>query len=382
MSNSTVENDAYPYEEESGVEEEQEDPQERITTPFNPEQIKIRTTQIVVEQLISRIEHEEVDLAPDFQRQAGIWNDELKSRLIESLLLRIPLPMFYVAADESEKWSVVDGIQRMTTIYDYVTGKFRLKRLEYLTELNRCTHDELRRPLQRRISETQLIVNVIESGTSPDVLFNVFRRINTGGVTLNGQEIRHALNPGPVRSYLKELAESDEFKKATDGSISTKRMADRECVLRFLAFHITPWAHYSSNDLNGYLVSTMKEINYMSERKRNDFAADFRRAMLAAFDIFGKYAFRKPPNTPNDNDRRHRINKGIFEAWSVQLAHCSPEQISALVERRNDIQCRFKNLIAEDDDFLEAISHTTGSPQHVQKRFQAIEQLVKDSSDA
>ena len=373
MSSSTLENDVYLNEEESTVEEELEDPQEKITTPFNPEQIKIRTTQIVVEQLISRIKHEEIDLAPDFQRQAGIWNDERKSRLIESLLLRIPLPVFYVAADESEKWSVVDGIQRMKTIYDYVTGKFPLKRLEYLTKLNGCTHDELRRPLQRRISETQLIVNVIESGTSPDVLFNVFRRINTGGMTLNGQEIRHALNPGPVRDYLKELAESDEFKKATDDSINPKRMADRECVLRFLAFYITPWTDYSSSDLNGYLVRTMQEINDMSECERNNFAADFRRAMLAAFDIFGENAFRKPPN-----GRRPPINKGIFEAWSVQLAHCLPEQISALVEQRNDIQCRFKKLIEEDGDFLEAISYTTGSPQHVQKRFQAIEQLVKE----
>ena len=373
MSNSTLESDVYLNEEESDVEEERDDPQEKITTPFNPEQIKIRTANIVVEQLISRIEHEEIDLAPDFQRQAGIWNDERKSRLIESLLLRIPLPVFYVAADESEKWSVVDGIQRMKTIYDYVTGKFPLKRLEYLTKLNGCTHDELRRPLQRRISETQLIVNVIESGTSPDVLFNIFRRINTGGMTLNGQEIRHALNPGPVRDYLKELAESDEFKKATDGSINPKRMADRECVLRFLAFYTTPWEGYSSSDLNGYLVRTMQEINDMSEGERNNFAADFRRAMLAAFDIFGENAFRKPPN-----DRRPPINKGIFEAWSVQLAHCLPEQISALVERRNDVQCRFKKLMTEDGDFLEAISYATGSPQNVQKRFQAIEQLIKE----
>ena len=373
MSNSTLENDAYLNEEDSDVEEEREDPEEKITTPFNPEQIKIRTTQIVVEQLISRIKHEEIDLAPDFQRQAGIWNDERKSRLIESLLLRIPLPVFYVAADESEKWSVVDGIQRMTTIYDYVTGKFPLKRLEYLTKLNGCTHDELRRPLQRRISETQLIVNVIESGTSPDVLFNVFRRINTGGMTLNGQEIRHALNPGPVRDYLKELAESDEFKKATDGSINPKRMADRECVLRFLAFHITPWENYSSSDLNGYLVRTMQEINDMSECERNNFAVDFRKAMLAASDIFGEKAFRKP-----SSERRLPINKGIFEAWTVQLAHCLPEQISALVERRNDIQDRFKKLMTEDSDFLEAISYATGSPQNVQKRFQAIEQLVKE----
>ena len=373
MSNSTLENDAYLNEEDSDVEEEREDPEEKIITPFNPEQIKIRTTQIVVEQLISRIKHEEIDLAPDFQRQAGIWNDERKSRLIESLLLRIPLPVFYVAADESEKWSVVDGIQRMTTIYDYVTGKFPLKRLEYLTKLNGCTHDELRRPLQRRISETQLIVNVIESGTSPDVLFNVFRRINTGGMTLNGQEIRHALNPGPVRGYLKELAESDEFKKATDGSINTKRMADRECTLRFLAFHITPWENYSSSDLNGYLVRTMQEINGMSECERNNFAVDFRKAMLAASDIFGENAFRKP-----SSERRLPINKGIFEAWTVQLARCLPEQIRVLVERRNDIQCCFKKLIAEDSDFLEAISYATGSPQNVQKRFQAIEQLVKE----
>ena len=373
MSSSTLENDVSLNEEESDVEEELDDPQEKITTPFNPEQIKIRTTQIVVEQLISRIKHEEIDLAPDFQRQAGIWNDERKSRLIESLLLRIPLPVFYVAADESEKWSVVDGIQRMTTIYDYVTDKFPLKRLEYLTKLNGCTHDELRRPLQRRISETQLIVNVIESGTSPDVLFNVFRRINTGGMTLNGQEIRHALNPGPVRDYLKELAESDEFKKATGGSINPKRMADRECVLRFLAFYITPWEEYSSSDLNGYLVRTMQEINDMSECERNNFAVDFRKAMLAASDIFGENAFRKP-----SSERRLPINKGIFEAWSVQLAHCLPEQISTLVERRNDVQCSFKKLMIEDGDFLEAISYATGSPQNVQNRFQAIEQLVKE----
>ena len=373
MSSSTVESDAYLDEEKSGVEKEREDPQERITTPFNPEQIKIRTAHIVVEQLISRIEHEEIDLAPDFQRQAGIWNDERKSRLIESLLLRIPLPVFYVAADESENWSVVDGIQRMTTIYDYVTGKFPLKRLEYLTKLNECTHEKLQRPLQRRISETQLIVNVIESGTSPDVLFNVFRRINTGGVPLNGQEIRHALNPGPVRGYLKELAESDEFIKATHSSISPIRMADRECVLRFLAFHITPWEDYSSNDLNGYLVRTMKKINDMSERDRSNFAADFKGSMSAAFGIFGENAFRKP-----SNDRRRPINKGIFEAWSVQLARCSPEQISALVERRNDIQCRFKKLMAGDTEFSDSITYTTGSPEHLQKRFQAIEQLVKE----
>ena len=235
-----VKENASNQEDESGLEVEKEDPQEKITDPFDPEQIKIRTTPLLVEQLISRINYKEIDLAPDFQRLWGIWNDERKSRLIESLLLRIPIPVFYVAADEADTWSVVDGVQRMSTMYDFVTGKFPLKRLEYLTWLDGQQHDELPRPMQRRISETSLIVNVIEPGTPPEVMFNVFLRINTGGMTLNGQEIRHALHPGPIRKYLKELAQSSEFKKATRYSIKESRMADRECVLRFLAFHIAP----------------------------------------------------------------------------------------------------------------------------------------------
>ena len=114
----------------SGLEDEREDIAQ-IKRPFDPEKIKVRTTPILVDLLISRISHGEIDLAPDFQRLAGIWDNTRKSRLIESLLLRIPIPVFYVAADENDTWSVVDGVQRISTIYDYVTDQFRLSRLEY-----------------------------------------------------------------------------------------------------------------------------------------------------------------------------------------------------------------------------------------------------------
>ena len=362
-------------EEESGLEIEREDPKEKITDPFNPEQIKIRTVQILVEQLISRIKHKEIDLAPDFQRQRGIWNDERRSRLIESLLLRIPIPVFYVAADETDIWSVVDGVQRMSTIYDYVTGEFPLNRLEYLTWLAGQKHDALPRPMQRRISETQLIVNIIEPGTPPEVMFNVFLRINTGGLTLNGQEIRHALNPGPVREYLKALAQSSEFKKATYHSIKSIRMADRECVLRFLAFHIDSPEKYTTNDLDGYLGKVMEKINRMSSKERDVLTANFKKAMRAASNIFGEYAFRKLTRM---RDWRRPISKALFEVWSVQLARCSQDQIGVLVEKREDVQRRFIRLILEDDDFNNAISYSTGSPRRVQKRFQAIKQLVEE----
>ena len=250
---------AVDNEQDSGLEIEQEESADSVVIkPFNPEKIKVRTVNVVVDQMVSRIDHDEIDLAPNFQRKAGIWDNKRKSRLIESLLLRIPIPVFYVASDENERWSVVDGLQRTSTIHNYVKNNFPLNQLEYL-DLDKRLYKNLSRPLQRRISETQLIVNVIESGTPEEVMFNIFRRINTGGMMLNGQEIRNALHPGPIREYLEKLAETDEFLTATDHSIKTHRMADRECILRFLAFHVEPWERYSANDLDGYLGNTMKK---------------------------------------------------------------------------------------------------------------------------
>ncbi len=358
---------------DSGVEKEQEDPQEHAEHPFDPSKIKIRTIQVLVDQLVSRIEHQEIDLAPDFQRMRGIWDDQRKSRLIESLLLRIPIPVFYVAANEEEQWSVVDGLQRMSTIHDYVTGKFALQRLEYRKELNGQRHDLLPRPMRRRIGETQLIVNVIEPGTPPEVMFNIFRRINTGGMTLNGQEIRHALHPGPVREYLKRLAASEEFAAATDRSIKPRRMADRECVLRFLAFHVAPWEEYAGGSLDGHLAEVMKKINAMTSGQRDALAGDFKKAMVAARRIFGRQAFRKL-----GGERLNPISKPLFEAWGVQLARCSSDQADRLVERREEVLSRFVTLLNEDPEFDKAISLSTSMPQRIRKRFAAIRDLVQE----
>ena len=354
---------------------ESEDPDGAIEHPFDPSKIKVHTVPAVVGQLMARIEHDEIDLAPDFQRMSGLWNAEKKSRLIESLLLRIPIPVFYVAADEEEKWAVVDGVQRLSTIHDYVTGKFSLTRLEYRTEFDGRRFADLPRAMQRRINETQFVVNVIEPGTPPEVTFNIFRRINTGGSPLNGQEIRHALNPGPVRAYLKALAASSEFARATDGSVSPHRMDDRACVLRFLAFHMVPWEEYSGKSLDEYLDSAMKAVNRIGQERRNVLAEDFRKAMRAAAGIFGDEAFRKRYVL---SDYRRPINMPLFEAWSVQLARCSPEQIDRLVGRRDEVRGRFMELLNEDQEFERAISSATGAPRRILKRFTAIRNLVQE----
>lgn len=362
-----------PPEDKDGLEIESDD-EERIAHPFNPEMIKIRTVNVNVGQIITRIEHDEIDLAPDFQRLRGIWKTEQKSRLIESLLLRIPIPIFYVAADKYENWAVVDGIQRFSTIYGYRIGEFPLSGLEYLDHAGK-KFDALSRHLQRRIDETQIVVNVIEPGTPEEVMFNIFHRINTGGMTLNGQEIRHALNPGPVRGFLENLAESGEFQNATAGSIGSKRMADRDCILRFLAFHVEPWEGYSVNDIDGYLGKAMKEINTMSQQDRDAIKADFKRAMRAAADIFGNRAFRK---IYKGDDRRRPVNRALFGAWSVGLARRSPREIDILVRNRERVEKRFMSLIESDQEFANAISYATGTPQRVRKQFQAIDDLIAE----
>lgn len=356
-----------------GVEAEEDDGTIGIRRPFNPEQIKVRTAHRVVELIASRIDHGEIELVPDFQRMTGVWNDERKSRLIESLLLRIPIPVFYVAADQNDRWSVVDGLQRTSTIYDFVKDKFRLSRLEYLTKLENYTFSDLPRPMQRRIRETELIINIIETGTPREVMFNIFRRINTGGVTLNGQEIRNAIHPGPVRKYLKDLAATDEFLTATNRSIRDNRMADRECILRFLAFYIKPWEDYSANDLDGHLIETMMKINKENGVFRDNLSQIFKRAMKAASDIFDDYAFRK---LSERNGRRNPISKALFETWGVGLARRSPRELSLLIEQRDKVISQFIGLMKEDHEFNTSISYATGVPSRVRKRFQTIDDLI------
>ena len=204
-------------------------------------------------------------------------------------------------------------------------------------------------------------------------MFNIFHRINTGGITLNGQEIRNALNRGPVRGFLKELAETKEFVKATNNSISPKRMNDRDCVLRFLAFYMRHWKEYVNNDVDGYLDDTMKSINRMTEQERESAAAVFKEAMLSAYDIFGNQAFRKPPL---DDGKLRPINKALFGAWSVGLARRSPKEVKQLVRNRARVEREFKLLLENDREFDTAISYSTGTPGRVRKQFQAIDDLI------
>ena len=364
-------------ESDDGVEPESiegwDSPVPSIQDPFDPTTISIDTKFPVVHLIIKRIAEHEIDLNPDFQRNPGIWDTTRQSRLIESLLLRIPIPVFYMAADRDDKWRVVDGLQRLDTLKSFIhDNSLQLRGLEYLKQFEGLSYADLPRAMQRRIDETQLSCHIIQPGTPPEVMYNVFKRINTGGRPLSPQEIRHALNPGQAREFINAMARDEAFLRATGGSISPRRMADRECVLRFVAFHQRFDAY--KGKLDDFLVQMMRSLNSdMDDSTRTLLRRDFRCAMHSATALFGADAFRKPRR--EQVSQKSPINKPLFESWSVNLARLDDSERQRLTERRKAVGEGFDRLM-HDERFVESISAGTQWKRQVDTRFRRIQDLL------
>ncbi|MET4072335.1 hypothetical protein ABID58_007164 [Bradyrhizobium sp. S3.2.6] len=351
-----------------------------IGEPFNPDDIDVATRSMTIDLLLSRIAARAIDLEPDFQRRRGIWTERQQSRLIESLLLRIPLPTLYAAEDENENWAIVDGIQRLTTITRFISPELiddpplRLSGLEYLgSSFDGMVFDGLPARLKRRLRETELVVHLIRHGTPQEVKFNIFARINTGGLPLSSQELRHALIPGPARNFLRDLAANDSFKIATTYSIRDERMADREMVLRFMAFRMTKPEDFKAYDFDRFLGDAMRQINTQSRSQLRRFADDFNAAMKTATEIFGDDAFRK---RYQEQDARMPINKALFETVSVAIASLTEVERRRCIEKSAEIRAQMMELM-QDRTFESAISQGTGDIGKVRLRFAAVERAFR-----
>ena len=353
---------------------DEEDLEKKRNFNYNPEKINIFTREPTVDLLLKRIDEDALNLAPDFQRQAGIWNLEAKSRLIESILIRIPLPAFYIDATNEEEWLVVDGLQRLSTLKQFVSDKsFKLTGLEYLIELEGKTYNELERRYQRRIEETQLTVYLIAKGTPIEVKYNIFKRINTGGVPLSNQELRHALNPGLATKFLEKLANCKDFIRVIKLSESRKkRMDDREFILGFLAFKLTSYKEYQDGERDTFLNQALVKANKMSQPELNKIEEDFKKSMIAAFDIFDDNAFRK---LSNKNQRKFPLNKALFETWAVNFSEVNEQEIQKLKSSKKQLISKFIHKSNNDKEFLESISQAANK---IECRFSTIEQIIQE----
>ncbi|WP_460362682.1 GmrSD restriction endonuclease domain-containing protein [Actinocorallia lasiicapitis] len=353
------------------------------TVPFNPADVRIHTEPRSVGPLLRKLKRDELDLQPDFQRAAGIWDVPRQSRLIESLLLKIPIPTFYMAEMPGGRLAVVDGVQRLTTIARFVYPEYigadplKLNGLQYLHHLNGRTFPELPEDDQDQILDSPLTVNFILDGTPEAVMFEIFTRINTGGQPLSPQELRHALIPGQSRELLKKLASSKPFLDATLRTVNPLRMADREMVLRFLAFRITDPNDYKSDDLDAFLRLSTRKVNDLDPAEIERLTVEFTRAMNAASAIFGEHAFRK---VVRDQTRRLPINKAIFEATAVSLAKLDDDDLYDLIDLRFEVQERYLDLLG-DIEFFQSVSVGIGDVARVHRRFNAMYAMLRNVAD-
>lgn len=349
--------------------------------PFNPSQIDISSKTPTVDLLIKRLKADppEIDLYPDFQRKDDLWDAGKQSRLIESLLIKFPLPAFYFDGTDNNKWLVVDGLQRLSALRNFVINKtLKLTGLEFLKKLEGDGYDDLPRNLQRQIEETQVTAYIINPGTPEEVKFNIFRRVNTGGLIMEPQEIRHAMNQGIPAIYVKELAQTSEFINVTQRAINPSRMLDREFVTRFIAFYLNDYKNYIP-DLDTFMNTSMSEIKKLSENDRNKMKQDFISSMVLSHSIFGNWAFRKSDKYP---EKRKPINKALFEIWSVSLAKLDENQRNQLLLRKEVLFEKSIRLVKDDLTFFNSITTSTGNKSSVSYRFSSIEKIIQETLEA
>jgi hypothetical protein len=340
---------------------------------LNPKDIKIEVKQLVLQNILDRLEYNEISFYTEYQRAANLWKANQQSLLIESILLQLPLPAFYFDIKDDAKWEVVDGLQRLSAIRNFVFGQLRLDNVEYLGQIKGCTFDQLPREMQRRFKEFNITAYLINKDNPPEIKFNLFKRINTGGMVLTPQEIRHALNAGVAAEFLKELAEDPSFKQATDGKIRNQRMEDRDFVNRFLAFFILGEFTYGE-DMDAYMSKALQKLKQTSEQERDAIRQAFRQSMKLAHEIFGEYAFRKRYDL--SHARKYPINKALFEVVSVSFARLNPEEVELLKERKDLFQHEFVAKFNASPKFRQSIETSTGDKSNVLHRHEILKHLI------
>ena len=204
----------------------------------------IRQETRTVFEVVRRIESGGFIMNPDFQRDF-VWDVDKQSKLIESVVMRIPLPVFYLAENQKGRTIVVDGLQRLSTFQAFLGNKFSLK-LPHQESLHRKKFERLSPNLQNRIEDCNLVLYIIDSKVPECGKLDIFERVNSGEI-LTRQQMRNCLYTGPGTRWLKDEASTELFVKATGASLDSKKMRDREFVNRFCAFTLIGVSEYKKD---------------------------------------------------------------------------------------------------------------------------------------
>lgn len=311
--------------------------------------IKVERDQYSIFELNRKYEKKQLILDPDFQREA-VWKKEQKSELIETVLMGIPLPIFYLNETKEGKLVVVDGKQRLTTFFSFINNEFRLQNLKILKDNNGLNFADLEVKLQANLEDFQIIAQVIKPPTPDRIMFDIFDRVNRGGTSLNNQEMRNALYQGKSTKLLKDLAKSKIFKQVTGNSINSTRMKDRYLILRLLSFYLMCERRLVDenkvlieykNDIDEFLGKAMEFLNTQSDTELEKLHVVFNKTMINNNIIFGDNAFRRLAN----GEKKKPINMILFEAFGYLFTQF---EMDFCEEFNKEIKEICNNLLAQN----------------------------------
>ncbi|WP_405119911.1 DUF262 domain-containing protein [Pseudomonas leptonychotis] len=341
--------------------------------------VKTQTIEYDLETLVKKIKKGIIKLNPDYQRNHR-WPDAFSSRLIESLILNIPIPMIYISQDvdvddevddEGARYSVIDGQQRLTAIYNFFEGKYALKDLEVLSELNSSYHSDLPPFLTRRLEERTIRCLRIDSTVDTQVKFDIFERLNSGSVKLEAQELRNATCRGPFKELIKKLAKNSKFtemSKLTPDSSRVKKMEDEELVLRFFA--MTYGTGYSSykGQFKKFLTEKMEEFNKLPITELASMEKNFLDTMELIHKSFGTKPFAKYRATEASTEEMSQFNAAVFDAVTYAFSTLGPN--------KELLHEDFINLF-KDAEFFESVEGSVNDVSKTATRIRKAMEVIK-----
>lgn len=364
-----------------------EEVQENIENekPFDADKIRIEQQMLSVKYIFELYEGKLLDTNPNFQRKPVWKENKRKSLLIESLMLRIPIPAFYFYENEDSLFQVIDGQQRLITIFEFLEGKFKLSGLEYIGEdCNKKTFNELDERYKQRIYRTQLAVNVLDARSPHKVIYDIFRRINTGGIALTPQEMRNAICQQVTRDYLIHGIANENYLSATRRKINDMRMDSQEMFLRFIAFYRkydfekSKLGPYYYSKLATLLDEEVLEIAKLSLEERDAIYAAFEKSMDNCKRLFGRYAFVKIFLDEQEEVRYKRdlINKALFTSFSVIMAN--PKYDDIPLEKKSVDVLKKLAIKLTNKDYENAISGATGDRRNIMNNFAFSQEVIDE----
>lgn len=328
----------------------------------------IRNENRTVHDVLRRIEKGSFVMDPEFQRDF-IWPVDKQSKLIESVLMRIPLPVFYLGEDKEGRMVVVDGLQRLSTFQRFVNNELRLN-LPAQKELDKKYFRDLSPKMQNRVEDCNLILYVIDAKVPERARLDIFDRVN-GGIPLTRQQMRNCLYMGAATRFLKDESKTELFLKATGNSLPTKNMRDREFVNRFCAFQLLPIKDYRG-DMDDFLARALTKMNELSANELKKLSSQFRTGLQNNLKVFGSHSFRKHHK---DQTARSVLNASLWDVMSTELSHHS----ETLVEgRASSVRDAFFSLM-RDHDFVGSITYGTNHTRNVVDRFAMVKAKFKEA---